>query len=445
MKSKIKLLFKMFYVLIPRIIREQFLDDSLYLYRETFSKLVEKFFNGKEKASLSEIKELNLIKKVEDLECEYEVLFNKVNRENHIKSPKLYLDGKNYFKPEIEGNLPDINIYNFKKVSVVGSTDAIVCKDHFLHHELNLMETWHDLKRWDIFTKIDEEKYELNLKYSKDELSIKRSKIYISLLKEHSVNYYHFMTEGLPRLIQIVDVLREKNEQFNSEDYALLVDDEMPKQCIEAIELVLNSSIEIVFVKKGEIFYCEELIYCTPMWTSLDNTTGLPNPKKEFFVDKYAINLVKESILSNFVTKTKTTNKLRKVYLQRLNNKLRPISNLKQLEVLLLKNDFEFVDVGSLDLKEQIELFQSVDIIVGASGVAFTNLIFMKENSIAISFYPSASATNYYVFQPLSDVSNVELVHFLTTSSNVDLSVHAEASIDLDNLNLLLKEKNDKL
>ena len=140
------------------------------------------------------------------------------------------------------------------------------------------------------------------------------------------------------------------------------------------------------------------------------------------------------------------------MYLQRLNNKLRPISNLKQLEVLLLKNDFEFVDVGSLDLKEQIELFQSVDIIVGASGAAFTNLIFMKENSIAISFYPSASATNYYVFQPLSDVSNVELVHFLTTSSNVDLSVHAEASIDLDNLNLLLEkdikiliEKIDKL
>jgi hypothetical protein len=63
----------------------------------------------------------------------------------------------------------------------------------------------------------------------------------------------------------------------------------------------------------------------------------------------------------------------------------------------------------------------------------------MKENSIAISFYPSASATNYYVFQPLSDVSNVELVHFLTTSLNGDLSVHDEASIDLDNLNLLLQ------
>ena len=34
MKSKIKLILKMIYVLIPRIIRQQVLDDPIYLYKE---------------------------------------------------------------------------------------------------------------------------------------------------------------------------------------------------------------------------------------------------------------------------------------------------------------------------------------------------------------------------------------------------------------------------
>jgi len=435
---KLFLVLKLFYLLLPKFVRNQY-DDSAHYYKEIVLRILQKYKNTK--SVINENLRLELVNNIEDLGCSYEVIFEKKDRDNYIHSPKLYLEGKSYFKPELQGSLPDIHIYILKKVSVVGSTDAIIYKDNFLHYELNLMESCHDLKGWDVFTKIDKQVYELNLKYNKEQLSSKNKKI-ISLLKEHSVNYYHFMIEGLPRLIQLVEALL-KSGQFDTNEYVLLVDDEMPKQCLEAINLVLNDTIKIVFVKKGERYFCDELYYCTPLWTSLDNTTGLPNPKKEFFVDKYAINLVKESILSNFVTKTKTTNQLRKVYLQRLNNKLRPISNLNQLELLLLKNDFEFVDVGGLNLKEQIELFQTVDIVVGISGAAFTNLIFMKENAKAINFYPSVSATNYYLFQPLADISHVDLMHFLTTFQEGQVSIHSEASIDIDSLNLLLKELNE--
>lgn len=434
MKSKIKLILKMIYVLIPRIIRQQVLDDPIYLYKEVLKKAINKIKKGKNSS-------FTLVNKIEELECRYEIIFNKSNRTNIINKPKLFIDEKNYFKPLIEGTVPDINIYKLNNVSVLGSTDAIIYNNKFLHYELNLMENWHDLKRWDIFTKIDAQCYELNLKYDNKILASNKNKKYISLLKEHSINYYHFMTEGLPRLIQIM----ESVEKFEVSNYSLLIDDEMPKQCLEAIKFVVNFDIEIIFIKKGEIFHCDELIYCTPLWTSLDNTISLPNPKKEFFVDKYAINFVREKILSKCVSKENNGNKFRKVYLQRLNNKLRPISNLRELELFLLKNDFEFVDVGSLNLLEQIELFQTVDIVIGASGATFTNLLFMKKGSVAINFYPSSSSTNYYVFQPLADVADVELVHFLTKPKDGELSVHAEASVDINNLNLLLKEMNDKL
>lgn len=439
MKSKIKLILKMIYVLIPRIIRQQVLDDPIYLYKEVLKKTINKIKKGKNPS-------FALVNKIEELGCNYEIIFNKSNRTNIISKPKLFIDGKSYFKPEISGKTPDINVYKLNNVSVIGSTDAIIYNNKFLHHELNLMESCHDLKRWDIFKKIDNQRYDVNINYSKEKTFLKEDKKIISLLKEHSINYYHFMTEGLPRLIQIVQFFETQKGGFNAKDFILLIDNEMPKQCLEAIELVLNGSIEIVFVKKGQIFYCEDLIYCTPLWVSLDNTKGLPNPRKEFFVDKYAINLVRDRILSSYLVKSKDSERIKKVYLQRINTKLRPIKNIHQLEMFLLKNNFEFVDVGSLNLKEQIELFQTVDIVIGASGAAFTNLIFMKENSVAINLYPSVSATNYYVFEPLSNISNVELIHFLTTPSTCDLSVHSEVLVDLDSLNLLLEEiENDKL
>ena len=162
--------------------------------------------------------------------------------------------------------------------------------------------------------------------------------------------------------------------------------------------------------------------------------------EKEFFVDKFALELVRNTMIQNYDTTVPLYFKNKQIYLQRLNNKLRPVTNLNKVELLLYKYGFEFIDVGSLNLIEQIKLFQHADIVIGASGAAFTNLLYMKKNAKAINFYPSASATNYYVFQPLADVSEVDFTHFLTTPKEGEISVHAEVSIDLQNLETLLKE-----
>ena len=47
MKSKIKFILKMIYVLIPRIIRQQVLDDPIYLYKEVLKKAINKIKKSK--------------------------------------------------------------------------------------------------------------------------------------------------------------------------------------------------------------------------------------------------------------------------------------------------------------------------------------------------------------------------------------------------------------
>jgi hypothetical protein len=436
--GKVFLVLKLLYLLLPKFIRNQY-DDTLWSYKNIVIKMINKLkISFEDDKYTIETLTLTLVSKIEELGCDFKILQSKKDRYSFINPPKILIGNENYFKSKLHGHVPDINIYSIEKVSVMGHTDAILIKDKFLHIELNFMENHHDLKRPDIFSKNDENNYTITVKHSNKP---KSKKIHISLLKEHSINYFHWTTEALPRLILIIDTLKNKYDQFNCDEYILLLDEGLPKQCIDTIEIILQAKIEIIYIKKGEKVFCDKLIYCTPLWHSLDNTTGLPNPKKEFFIDKYALEIVREKVLTFYKNNSYTESyDFKKVYLQRLNNKLRPLINLNEVELLLFKNGFEFIDVGSLTLLEQLALFQNADIIAGVSGAAFTNLLYMKENAIAINFYPSASATNYYVFQPLADVSKVDLIHFLTIPKEGQTSVHAEASINLEYLEHLLKE-----
>jgi len=435
---KLFLVLKLFYLLLPKFVRNQY-DDSVYYYKEIVLRILQKYKNTENtKSVINENLRLELVNNIEDLGCSYEVIFEKKNRESFINAPKIRIDNEDFYKSKLHNTMPDIYAYKLKNVSVVGHTDAVVFEDTFLHIELSFMEDFHDLKRPEIFSKLETKYYNVAVNYGRKK-PLKEKK-YISLLKEHSINYYHWTTEALPRLILIAESIKKKFDNKNFNDYILLVDDGLPKQCLDSIKIILQDDIEIYHVRKGEKYFCEELFYCTPLWHSLDNTTGLPNPKKEFFVDKFALELVRDTMIQNYDTTVPLYFENKKIYLQRLNNKLRPVANLNKVELLLFKYGFEFIDIGSLNLAEQIKLFQHADIIIGASGAAFTNLLYMKKNAKAINFYPSASATNYYVFQPLADVSEIDFTHFLTTPKEGEISVHAEVSVDLQNLETLLKE-----
>ena len=432
------LIIKCFYLLLPKFFRDQY-SDSIHWYYGLLIKIKNKIYDDSIRHKNNDVETLkvNLLNSIGELNCNSELLFSSTNRTSFINAPKICIDNQNYFKSKLHNHVPDINIYKLHNVKVVGHTDAVLSGDNFTHLELTFMEDFHDLKRPEVFSKNNDNSYNIAVNYQERD---KYTKKYITLLKEHSINYFHWTTEAIPRIVMILDLLKKQVNGLDLNEYTVLVDDGLPKQCIDMLKILIGKEINIIFLKKGESFFCEELIYCTPLWHSLDNTTGLPNPKKEFFVDKYALEIVREAILSSFSKSNRNTSDFKKVYLQRLNNKLRPITNLNEVELLLFKSGFEFIDVGSLDFFEQIELFQNADVVIGASGASFTNLLFMHKDSKAINFYPSASATNYYVFQPLADVSGVDLIHFLTTPTNGEVSVHAEASIDLKNLELFLKE-----
>jgi capsular polysaccharide biosynthesis protein len=105
------------------------------------------------------------------------------------------------------------------------------------------------------------------------------------------------------------------------------------------------------------------------------------------------------------------------------------------------ENGFEFIYPYEFPFGEQIDLFSSAKIVVGASGAAFSNMVFMQPGTRAVIFSPKQTEVfNYYIFQQQADVAQVELMHLLAAPSKRDnFYVHDDFYVNCDDLQKLVQ------
>jgi hypothetical protein len=198
-------------------------------------------------------------------------------------------------------------------------------------------------------------------------------KIGIHLLNEHSKNYFHWLYEIIPKLVLINNYIMN-SEYYKNQRYVLIIDENLYKQMFEIINLIVKFNHQINEINDLNGIHCKQLIYCTDFWISQDNTRFKPNVVEEFFVDKYAVQLVLNSLgqHKSFIVPH------RRIYLVRKG--ARQLINQKEIENVLKEFEFEFVNVASLSFLEQIKIFSEALIVVGASGAAFSNIVFMNKS-----------------------------------------------------------------
>ena len=76
------------------------------------------------------------------------------------------------------------------------------------------------------------------------------------------------------------------------------------------------------------------------------------------------------------------------IYISRLSLKNSRISNEKEIVELMNVLGVKVVYPERMSFKEQVLLFNSTDVIIGASGAALTNVIFAEKNTTLISLIP---------------------------------------------------------
>lgn len=202
----------------------------------------------------------------------------------------------------------------------------------------------------------------------------------IDLIKMWSANYYHYMVEALSRL-QYIDQLYEYN------DYPLLIDKAVwgSRHYMDLLNIFNDNHRNIISVAPNQVYTVDKLIY--PSFHSWHYAVPFDGKRVsgDTVIDFEAIRRFKDKIQNkkNFYPRIKPGKKL---FLAREND-ARLINN-SQVGSFLFKNGYSIIEPSRMTLDEKIECFKDCDIVIGAMGTQFMNLIYAPQGCRAYIICP---------------------------------------------------------
>ncbi|MFD2207691.1 glycosyltransferase family 61 protein [Kiloniella antarctica] len=189
-----------------------------------------------------------------------------------------------------------------------------------------------------------------------------------------SFNYYHWLTDTIPRLYLA------RNHGVRAQLY-------LPKICITP--KFITASLELLNEKQP--------IYIKRNIESLR--------VKKLFLPTYAgeignnhaptIRAVAKKFRSHW---NKSADIKRRVYISRKLAPNRIIKNEDEILPILEKFGFEAISFETLSFTEQVELAASCEMIVGPHGAGLTNIMFMPEGGKVVEFHPQRTEINQCYF-----------------------------------------------
>ncbi|NVK49547.1 MAG: glycosyltransferase family 61 protein [Cyclobacteriaceae bacterium] len=224
---------------------------------------------------------------------------------------------------------------------------------------------------------------------------------------EWSANYFHWMTDCLPRIWQGL----EKG----------ITDQVILPEAFRKLSFV-EQSLQMIGVKP--VFYsaAENLKVKRLLLTS--RTAEFPhiNPK-------YALET--RDRLSKI-----SENPKRKVYISRSLASKRRVLNETVVELMLRKRGFEIFHAEKLSLQQQIELMGETELFVSLHGAALTNMIFMPKGSRVLEFRNLDDQKTQCYFN-LANALGLTYYYTLNEGTEKD-TILADFTIDLNSLEEVL-------
>jgi capsular polysaccharide biosynthesis protein len=196
--------------------------------------------------------------------------------------------------------------------------------------------------------------------------------ISIVLVSPESNNYYHWLSDVLPR-IKLYEQVLDQADHF-------CVASNVPAKFLEVLKDFGIPKEKILLVNEKDKLHFDYLYV-----SSLPGSEGRS--------PHWAVDYVREKLIKS----TNTQLPSKKIYFKRGDAAERKIVNEKSLIALLQHSGFEIIEPGELTILEQIELMQQAKIVVAAHGAALGNLLFSRDKTAVIElFSPDYFRTDCY-------------------------------------------------
>ena len=221
-------------------------------------------------------------------------------------------------------------------------------------------------------------------------------------------NYFHWMTEMLPRIAAM---------HHQGPDFPVLI----PSNYLNYPFIVESLSQLNIDFKPFDVKY--SLKVNTLIAIEVPHVGRFNEGIMHFFRGKF---------LQGFAP---VSQPFRLLYISRDNAKRRKITNEDDVFELLASKGFEKVSLENMPLKNQVKLFQEARVVIGCHGAGLANIMFMQKNQNIIEL--KSNNNNYWCYFSLARVFGLKYYYSLN-NSNVTNHRDADIDIDLDALNLLI-------
>lgn len=262
--------------------------------------------------------------------------------------------------------------------------------------------------------------------------------IAINLLGQNAGNYAHWLTELLPKLA-IVNQYEELN------NHALLVDSWIHPNLHESINWLNGQNRQVVYVNRWQPVKADQLIDISLPGYEPYIPQELFAKDRAIYVNsfsKFALNVLREQcyVLANSEDLKAGA---KKIYLKRSvrSSNVRRVSNIEELEHILLKYEFEFIESETLNFKEQVAACLNAEVVVGAVGAALANIIFAPKGCKVLALAPYYKHGNYYYYSNLAASLDHDLAYVLGQPlDNGNHPMHQDYYIDKNEFSEAIKQ-----
>lgn len=134
-------------------------------------------------------------------------------------------------------------------------------------------------------------------------------------------------------------------------------------------------------------------IFKENQFVTIDNIFFV-NEQVHFFSEPL-FNHFKINVINNFGLKYKLNEKKNITFILRKGT--REITNIDDVKKNLIDFQINYVYLENHSIKEQIEIFNKADIVIGVHGAGLSWCVFMKNKSLLIEMYPGNSNTDNYI------------------------------------------------
>jgi len=244
-------------------------------------------------------------------------------------------------------------------------------------------------------------------------IAMPASRTYLIVYHPWSSNYYHWITEAIPRIWAVRENLKE---------YTLVIPDDLAVikfihgtlECFKFREIIPVPAGHTLIIAKAVVPQIKPFCYSY-------------NPKTLQETADYFRRLVRSSTLSE-------VGKFKRVYLVRGNSPRRRVVNEAEVVDELRGHGVASVDAAKYSFLQQVALFSNVDVLV-SNGSGLTNVSFMKEGTCILDLHKVITNVDDFferAFFHLASALNVRYFHQMCLPVDPDADMYvADFRVDI--------------